>query len=111
MTLSLKVIEDTSPDSVVSYNDNRWGNGSVYKQLGFDNRDCTLGYYYIDYKSRFNRLQFQKHKLVESDAAPDKTEIEIMRERGFDRIWDCGQSLWVWENTNKYNIKRDTLLS
>lgn len=87
-----------SPRSVISYSDNRWGNGSVYQRLGFKNEACTVGYFYTDYRARYNRMQFQKHKLVEDGANKDKSEIEIMRERGFDRIWDCGQTLWIWHS-------------
>lgn len=30
---------------------------------------------------------------------PNKTEREIMFERGFNRIWDCGNKKWVWLNS------------
>ena len=30
------------------------------------------------------------HKLVKEGADPNKTEKEIMKEKGYTRIWDCG---------------------
>ena len=84
------------PDSVISYSDNRWGKGEVYTAMGFKKISETVGYFYTDYKSRFNRTQFQKYKLVAAGADPALSEWEIMQSWGYDRIWDCGQSLWIY---------------
>jgi len=61
----------------------------------------TIGFYYTDYHKRYNREKFQKHKLVEEGHDPNLTAKEIMQNKNYDIIWDCGQSLWTW---NKYNI-------
>lgn len=84
------------PDSIVSYSDCRWGSGTLYQNLGMAEQSSTVGYYYTDYKQRFNRMKFQKHKLVKEGANPHQSEWEIMQLRGYDRIWDCGQTKWVW---------------
>jgi len=89
-----------NPESVLSYSDNRWGTGVVYQKLGFEKKSITPGYFYTDYKNRFSRLQYQKHKLVADGADKSLTEWQIMQQRGYDRIWDCGQTLWVYQ---KYN--------
>lgn len=86
------------PTSVLSYSDSRWGTGSVYKQLGFEYKTTTVGYTYTDYKQRYSRNQFQKHKLVEIGYDSNLSESEIMKSRGYDRIWDCGQTSWVFTN-------------
>jgi hypothetical protein len=83
-------------NSVLSYSDNRWGNGFVYKQLGFGYKTTTVGYTYTDYKHRYSRNQFQKHKLVKMGYDFSLSEFEIMKSRGFDRIWDCGQTSWIY---------------
>jgi hypothetical protein len=31
-----------------------------------------------------------KHMLIEAGFSKEQTEWEIMQERGYDRIWDCG---------------------
>ena len=57
-------INHYEPCSIVSYSDNRYFSGSVYEQMGFTKNSETVGYYYTDYHKRYNRMQFQKHKLV-----------------------------------------------
>ena len=91
-----------TPETVISYSDNRWGDGIVYKHLGFEKTKTTVGYSYTDYRLRFSRDRFQKHKLVNEGFDPSMSEWQIMQQRGYDRIWDCGQSLWVYANHNKY---------
>lgn len=88
-------IKHYTPKSIVSYNDNRYFNGDVYKKLNFVQQNTNIGYYYTDYKKRYSRLNFQKHKLVEQGYDKSKTEWQIIQELGFDRIWDCGQTTWV----------------
>ena len=95
-------IKSHNPTSVVSYNDNRWGSGQVYEKIGFTYVTSSTGFSYTDYKRRFNRLQFQKHKLVEAGADPTLSEWSIMQQQGYDRIWDCGQSQWIWNKLNTY---------
>lgn len=93
-------IRDHNPESIISYSDNRWGNGKTYEHLGMTKISETIGYHYTDYKQRFDRVKFQKHKLKylldNFDAA--KSEWENMVAHNYDRIWDCGQSLWVWKS-------------
>jgi hypothetical protein len=55
-----------------------------------------VGYTYTDYKSRYAREKFQKHLLVAEGFDPGMTEWQIMQARNFDRVWDCGQTQWVY---------------
>lgn len=92
-------IKTYNPIKIETYADRRWtpdGNHNVYAYSGFTLiKNTQPNYFYTDYKKRFNRFQFTKHKLVEAGYDPNKTEWEIMQERGFDRIWDCGS--WKYE--------------
>lgn len=97
-------IKKYSPRNVISYSNNKWGHGKVYEKLGFGNSGETLGYEYTNYKQRFNRMRFQKFRLVKEGYDPNMSEWKIMQTRGFDRIWDCGQTTWVW-NTCINNTK------
>lgn len=51
-----------------------------------------------DYLKLYNRVDFQKHKLAEKLATFDehKTEYQNMKANGYDRIWDCGTSVYVY---------------
>ena len=94
-------LHDYSPNSIVSYSDRRYFSGDVYSKLGMKFESYTpQGYYYIspDYKALFNRQMFQKNKLAErlEKFDPKMSEWENMKNNGFDRIWDCGHSKWIW---------------
>lgn len=91
---------------LISYADRRWSDGEVYKKIGFDFAGTsTPSYWYLDkkYISRVHRSNFMKHRLskyfgevAEKFIAAGKTEWEIMQEMGYDRIWDCGTTKWIY---------------
>jgi hypothetical protein len=94
-------IKTFHPKSIVSYSDRRFFSGDLYHMLKFSFVGMTPpSYYYIsqDYKNLSNRMQFQKHLLPKklSIFTPELSEWENMKLNGFDRIWDCGNSKWVW---------------
>jgi len=43
-------------------------------------------------------MGFQKHKLknVLSEFDSNLSEWENMKNHGYDRIWDCGHSKWIY---------------
>lgn len=85
-------------DSIISYADNSYGISKFYSTIGFTMSHITNpGYAYYKNGQLFNRLQFQKHKLqsllpIYNSAL---TEWENMQNNGYDRIWDCGNTVWV----------------
>jgi len=87
-------IKDVNPDIVVSYSDLRWGIGDLYEKLGFNFIGNTLpNYWYTnDYKFRIYRFNLRKTKFDN----PDLTEWENRLNQGYDRVWDCGHSKWIW---------------
>jgi hypothetical protein len=83
------------PKKIISYANRDWSDGGIYEKLGFTFKQFTPpGYFYVKSKTRYNRIQFQKHKLVKSGASADKTEYEIMTENGFYRIWNTGNYVY-----------------
>lgn len=78
--------------TLVSYADRRWSSvDAFYPSLGFVKvSDGEIGYSYVIDGYRESRMKYQKHKLVKEGADPSKTEEEIMAERGYYRIYDCG---------------------
>jgi hypothetical protein len=89
-------VKHFNPKNIISYCDLRWSNGKLYEDLKFVNVATTIGYTYTDYKNRFNRMKFQKHKISNLIENKNLTGWEMMQELGYDRIWDCGQSSWVY---------------
>lgn len=90
------------PEQLTSYADYRWSEGDLYNKLGFNFIHLSEpNYFYLDPKHtvRYHRYNFTKHKLVKEGYDKDKTEKEIMKERGYHRIYDCGSLKFV----KKYN--------
>ena len=89
---------------IISYSDLSRSNGNMYQQLGFKlSHNSAPNYYYIIDGIRKHRFNFRKDKLIKEGADPIKTEIQIMNERGFYRIFDCGMQKWNFTNTNLRN--------
>lgn len=86
---------------VVSYSDRRFFSGQIYNKIGFNFVGYTApNYYYIvnNYKNLKNRMSFQKHKLSKLLPYFDGTlsEWQNMKNNGYDRIWDCGSSKFIF---------------
>lgn len=91
-------IREVQPNTIISYSDNEWSKGDLYNKLGFSLKsDLPAGYWYLspDCKKRYHRFRFAKYRLVKEGFDPNKTEKQIMVERKFFRIWDCGKRTWV----------------
>jgi hypothetical protein len=86
-------------NELISYSDFRLFDGSMYQTLGFTKQHLSKPDYFwckdIERKHRFN---FNKQKLIKEGYDPNKTEVEIMYERGYYRIFGCGQYRWIFKN-------------
>ena len=79
------------PVKIISYADRRWSNGDLYKSLGFDFVSYSKpNYFYVMGPTRENRFKYRKSELVKQGFDVNKTEKQIMEERGYKRIYDCG---------------------
>lgn len=100
-------IREYNPNSVKSFADRRWTvdeENNLYIQLGFK----FDGYIPPDYKyynvnvnkyKRFHKFGFRKKTLLKKypdKLNPEMTETEMVKELGYDRIWDCGLIKYVW---------------
>lgn len=85
---------------IVSYSDNQYGNGNLYRILGFttSGKSKPCYQYTINYLVFENRVKYQKHKLEKVLPIFDTnlSEWENMKNNGYDRIWDCGSTTWVY---------------
>jgi hypothetical protein len=47
-------------------------------------------------------MGFNKQTLSKKYGFPiEMTETEMIKELGYDRIWDCGLIKYIWNNPNK----------
>lgn len=90
-----------SPTNIISYADLRWNTGKLYQKLGFKFHHTSspnYSYFFTNNPHRlYHRSNFQKHTLFKklTNYDPKLTEWENMQQHGYDRIWDCGNSVWV----------------
>ena len=93
-------IKDKTPLRIISYCDLRWSDGGLYDKLGFRLEHVSRpNYFYInnDNKVRENRFKYRKDILVKNGFDANKSEHEIMLERGIYRIYDCGCKVYAYD--------------
>ena len=93
-------------NEIKSFADRRWTldeNNNIYTKLGFVFHSFTKpNYTYynanINRYKRFHKFNFRKDKLVKKypQLNPRMTETEMVKELGYDRIWDCGLIKYVY---------------
>lgn len=101
--LFMHFVREYNPEEIISYADSRWSTGNLYKALGFEHvHQSPPNYWYFlpNEGIRYHRSGFMKHMLIEDGADPNKTEREIMRDKGYYSIYDCGSSKWKWIKTS-----------
>ena len=90
-------IRKHSPKQIISYCDRRWSNGNMYEKLGFTlDHNSRPNYFYVIGNRRHNRFMFRKDILIKEGFDKNKTEHEIMLERGIYRIYDCGTKVYKY---------------
>ena len=91
-------INKYNPASVLSYQDNAWGAGDLYKNIGFNliDKGTFPNYWWCKGNVRFHRFNFRKDKLIKEGYDRGKTEDLIMTERGYYKLWDFGNLKWEY---------------
>ena len=98
-------IKHYEPNAVVSFADRRWtpwSNNNLYTKLGFELENTTkpdYRYYNekVDKYKRIHKMSMCKSILHKKyDFPMTMTELEMAKELGYDRIWDCGLFKYVW---------------
>lgn len=89
-----------NPKSLISYADRRWSVGNLYRKLGFnEEKPSNPNYWYLDsnFKERYSRIKFQKHKLktILTNYNESLSEVQNMKNNGFNQIFDCGNLVFV----------------
>jgi len=85
--------------SIISYANRCWSAGKSYEKIGFvlTGKSDPSYIYTRNFNEFFSRLRYQKHRLqnILEKYDPQLSEWENMQLNGFDRIWDCGQLIYV----------------
>lgn len=95
----IKFFKTINQTSLISYSDNRIGNGNVYQQCGFSFvKNINPGYWWVKNDKRYSRHMFTKKKLESLGFdTKNKTEIQIMFDNGFKILYDAGHRKWLLE--------------
>jgi hypothetical protein len=97
------VAPELNTRSIVSYADKRWSCSAKcgYVHAGFKlARTAQPSYWYVKSGKIYHRTLFMKHLLSKKLTTFDceLTEFENMTLNKYDRIWDCGELVYVYES-------------
>jgi hypothetical protein len=94
-----KILKNSKIYSFISYCDLRYSSGGLYNTLGMNLiRTSPPNYFYtLDKINLQHRMNFQKHKI--SSPGDNRTEWEIMYDKGYRRIYDCGNLVFAYQIT------------
>ena len=82
---------------IISFADRSMFSGGVYKMLGFKFIYRTKpNYWWVIDGIRKHRFNYNKKRLIKDGFDPNKSESEIMCDRGYYKIYGCGQDKWLW---------------
>lgn len=88
---------------VVTYSDNRYSDGSLYKNHGFEYGGKTSTRMHVtDGTNLYSRWGFQRKNLTTYPGySDDKTAEEILNENGLYYIYAPGTRKWIWKNPSR----------
>lgn len=90
-------IKNYNFNKIVSFSDISIFNGKIYEVLGFNFESQTNpNYWWVIGDIRKHRFNYNKKELIKQGFDSNKTEVEIMHERGYYRVWGCGQKKWIY---------------
>jgi hypothetical protein len=86
-------------DKLISYSLNSHSKGGVYSKMGFIiDGNSRPDYFWCKNGIRYHRFNFRKDKLVSQGEDINKTEKDIMYEKGYFRLFGCGSKKWIYES-------------
>ena len=84
-------IDNFKPNKIISYVNCDISDGYLNKILGFKEIGHTkINYWWVNGSTKYHKTNFIKRKLVKEGYDLYKTENEIMRERGYYKIYGTG---------------------
>lgn len=98
LSIGKKWMKDQKRRSLISWSDNRWSQGTVYKKLGFVlDGNLLPDYSYVKTKNPKERIPKQSMTKAKMGCPIETKEKDFALELGFSRIWDCGKKRWKLE--------------
>ena len=92
---SIRVLKENGALKIVTFSDNRWSNGKIYENVGF-NFDKYQEPKYIYYKLGTNKFETRSaQSMIELTKGGNEKEKAL--ELGWSRVYDCGKKRWVLE--------------
>jgi hypothetical protein len=88
-----------NPNSIISYANRRFSNGSIYETLEFKFKHASdPNYWYVKDGELLSRVKCQKHKLRQwlPKFNENMSESENMLNNGYTRIFDCGNLVYEY---------------
>lgn len=107
-------IRCNAPMSVVSYCDLSKFSGNVYCRIGMElDHVSQPNYRWVRYSEVYSRYRCQKHKLARllgEQFDSSKSEAENMLSAGYVRVYDSGNAVYVWRESNKGLVDNRTTI-
>ena len=90
------------PNIIESFSSNDISCGKLYDILGFSKISENPGsYWYVDkLYNRYHRFCFRKQQLKSLGCPDNMSEKQFMDNLGYYRIYDSGQTKFIWKNMN-----------
>lgn len=96
----LKFFKSRKDGSILSYCDKMLFTGSMYEKFGFvlEKHSSPNCFYFDKHLNIKSRESFQKHKLKDILLTFDEnlTANQNLKNNGWNIVWDCGNSVWVF---------------
>ena len=106
--LFTEFLKEYKPSSIVTYSDNDYFTGNIYRELGFSFVSYTdIPYYWAKDNTFLTRQQCQVKVLKEKypelyqDSVNEKAsnkEDYIMHKLGYYKVYRCGNKKWIWKS-------------
>lgn len=88
-------------NKIISWSDNCWTDGGIYKVLGFTlEEEYGPDYFYWDNKNRITRSK-QSQQKKKTGCPEDMTEREWCIQNNLYRVWNCGKKKWIFNLVEK----------
>ena len=83
---------------IISWSDNRWSNGIIYKNLKFKlEEELGSDYSYVNMSYPKERISKQSQIKCNTGCPKGIGEKEWALQNGLSRIWDCGKVRWCFD--------------